>query len=201
MKRLKTTLSLLLAALLLAGCGGGVAMQQVDASNYVVEMPGEVNKTTQSIPIEIEEINLSSSFTLTTTETVDYTEGATYTAVEADWAQLVQDYKTAWEAAGHTYDQDKLFTALLQNMLNTLLAGAIYEPAVNDTIQNRACIRYKFTLPPDEDEAEPLPSKTRRGEYVVFMNEQSAYVLVYVAEEDGYNEHTMENFFQSIRFK
>ena len=90
---------------------------------------------------------------------------------------------------------------LPQNMLNTLLAGAIYEPAVNDTIQDRACIRYKFTLPPDEDEAEPLPSKTRRGEYVVFMNEQSAYVLVYVAEEDGYNEHTMENFFQSIRFK
>ena len=121
--------------------------------------------------------------------------------MEADWAQLVQDYKTAWEAAGHTYDQDKLFTALLQNMLNTLLAGAIYEPAVNDTIQDRACIRYKFTLPPDEDEAEPLPSKTRRGEYVVFINEQSAYVLVYVAEEDGYNEHTMENFFQSIRFK
>ena len=200
MKRLKTTLSLLLASLMLAGCGG-VATQQVDAGNYVVEMPGEVNKTTQSIPIEIEEINLSSSFTLTTTETVDYTEGATYTAVEAYWAQLVQDYKTAWEAAGHTYDQDKLFTALLQNMLNTLLAGAIYEPAVNDTIQDRACIRYKFTLPPDEDEAEPLPSKTRRGEYVVFMNEQSAYVLVYVAEEDGYNEHTMENFFQSIRFK
>ena len=192
MKRLKTTLSLLLASLMLAGCGG-VATQQVDAGNYVVEMPGEVNKTTQSIPIEIEEINLSSSFTLTTTETVDYTEGATYTAVEADWAQLVQDYKTAWEAAGHTYDQDKL--------LNTLLAGAIYEPAVNDTIQNRACIRYKFTLPPDEDEAEPLPSKMRRGEYVVFINEQSAYVLVYVAEEDGYNEHTMENFFQSIRFK
>ena len=81
MKRLKTTLSLLLASLMLAGCGG-VAMQQVDAGNYVVEMPGEVNKTTQSIPIEIEEINLSSSFTLTTTETVDYTEGATYTAVD-----------------------------------------------------------------------------------------------------------------------
>ena len=74
MKRLKTTLSLLLASLMLAGCGG-VATQQVDAGNYVVEMPGEVNKTTQSIPIEIEEINLSSSFTLTTTETVDYTEG------------------------------------------------------------------------------------------------------------------------------
>ena len=52
MKRLKTTLSLLLASLMLAGCGG-VATQQVDAGNYVVEMPGEVNKTTQSIPIEI----------------------------------------------------------------------------------------------------------------------------------------------------
>lgn len=200
MKRLKTTLSLLLASLCWRAAAGWPRSRWTPG-NYVVEMPGEVNKTSPEHPHEIEEINLSSSFTLTTTETVDYTEGATYTAVEADWAQLVQDYKTAWEAAGHTYDQDKLFTALLQNMLNTLLAGAIYEPAVNDTIQDRACIRYKFTLPPDEDEAEPLPSKTRRGEYVVFMNEQSAYVLVYVAEEDGYNEHTMENFFQSIRFK
>ena len=71
MKRLKTTLSLA-GALLLAGCGGGVAMQQVDAGNYVV--PGETRPPRAFQVIEIEEINLfSSSFTLTTTETVDYT--------------------------------------------------------------------------------------------------------------------------------
>lgn len=200
MKKWKSALALCLALLLTAGCGGKT-VAQVDAGNYVVEMPGEVKKNTQSIPIEIADINLSSSFTLTTTETTDYAEGATYTAVEADWSQLVADYKVAWEAAGHTYDQDKLFTALLKDMLSTLLAGAIYDPGVNDTIQDRACVRYSFTLPPDEDEEDPLPSKTRRGQYVVFVDEKAAYVLVYVAEEDGYNEHTMEDFFQSIRFK
>ncbi|MFR4251270.1 MAG: hypothetical protein ACLUR9_05705 [Christensenellales bacterium] len=200
MKKMKSALALCLALLLTAGCGGKT-VEQVDAGNYVVEMPGDVAKESQSIPIEISEIGLSSSMTLTTTETVDYSAGATYTAVEADWGQLVQDYKTCWENAGHTYDQDKLFSALLKDMMSTLLAGAIYDPGVNDTIQDRACVRYSFTLPPDEDEEDPLPSKTRRGQYVVFVNESAAYVLVYVAEEDGYNEHTMEDFFQSIRFK
>ncbi|MFR4008415.1 MAG: hypothetical protein ACLT0Y_03325 [Christensenellales bacterium] len=55
-------------------------------------------------------------------------------------------------------------------------------------------MRYSFTLPPDEDEEDPLPSKTRRERVCGVCKRSAAYVLVYVAEEDGYNEHTMEDF-------
>ena len=62
MKKMKSALALCLALLLTAGCGGKT-VEQVDAGNYVVEMPGDVAKESQSIPIEISEIGLSSSMT------------------------------------------------------------------------------------------------------------------------------------------
>ncbi len=198
MKKWKRALALMFVMLAVASCGSKRSFKQVDAGDYVIHMMGEPSKETLQIPISVPEKGLNETIILTKISSEDLAEGANYVTVEANWADAIAHYK---QAMGSSLNIDQFYAGFLQVLMENMLAGALYDAGVQDTIQKRACIRYTFTMPPADAEDNPLPSSTRKGAYIVFVNEQSLIVLLYVADEDGYNEKEMNQFFQSIRFK
>lgn len=188
--------AILLALVLVAGLGFAGCKRRtpgVDAGTFTVQMPGTPQKSTQQLPLNLLDIGIDSSLTMTVVESQD--DNQNYVALSVDWREAVASLKQVY---GENFNVSGFYNAVIDNCVQLLMLGANVSEGRDIEIDGQTGKAYTFIIAANA-EADPPIEKTVQGDYYVYTNENMLMMTVYYAEESAYDQKAMRNFHESLQ--
>ena len=181
-RKIAVLLALMVMALGLAGCKR--QMPGVDAGTFTVQMPGTPQKSTQQLPLNLLDIGIDSSLTMTVVES--QVENQNYVALSVDWREAVASLKQVY---GENFNVSGFYNAVIDNCVQLLMLGANVSEGREIEVDGQAGKAYTFMIAANA-EADPPIEKTVQEMCIRDRSTIPSDLSVYRSYEDS---HTLCN--------